>query len=112
MKEPDTESAVQTTPPIMRAAAIPALPLRPTATRTRDAMMSVIRVIPLTGFVPTIAMALAATVVKRKEITATMSSPITACHMLFTTPPKAKKAKTAIRAMAIPNMTLFIGRSR
>ena len=74
MNEPPTESAVQTTPPMSIAATIPALPLRPTATRTSEVMMRVMMVMPLTGLEPTIAMALAATVVKRNEITATISS--------------------------------------
>ena len=50
----------------------------------------------------TIAMALAATVVKRKEIRATMSRAMTACQMLSTTPPKPKNAKMASRAMMMP----------
>ncbi len=74
-------------------------------------MMSVMMVMPLTGFVPTMAMALAATVVKRKAITATMTRPIRACQTLWTTPPKAKKANTASSAMAMPQTTDFIGRS-
>ena len=57
------------------------------------------------------AMALAATVVKRKEITATMSSPMRACQILWTTPPNAKKANVTIRAMMMPKTTVFIGRS-
>ena len=104
-------SAVQTTPPITMAATMPALPLRPTATSTSAVMISVMMVMPLTGFVPTMAMALAATVVKRKEITATITSPISACHTLWTTPPKAKKANTASSARAMPQTTVFIGRS-
>ena len=111
MSPPAVLSAVQTTPPITIAATIPALPLRPTATSTNAVIISVIIVIPLTGLVPTIAIALAATVVKRKEMTVTISRPIIACQILFTTPPRAKKAKTAIRVNAMPNTTVFIGRS-
>ena len=109
MNEPATESAVQTTPPMIKAAAIPALPLSPTATRISAAMISVISVIPLTGFVPTMAMALAATVVNRNEMIATISSPTTACQMLFTTPPNAKKANTANSVSTMPNTMVFIG---
>ena len=65
-------------------------------------------VIPLTGFEPTMAMALAATVVKRKEIRATMRTPTRACHTLLTTPPRAKKAKTARRVRMMPKTTAFI----
>ena len=108
MKEPAIERAVQTTPPMMRAAAMPALPLRPTATRIREAMMRVISVIPLTGLEPTIAIALAATVVKRNDIRATITRATRACQMLFTTPPKAKKAKMHRRAIAIPKTMFFI----
>ena len=70
--------------------------------------MSVIMVMPLTGLEPTMAMALAATVVNRKEMTATMIRPISACQTLFTTPPNAKNAKTARSAMMMPKMTDFI----
>ena len=109
MKEPATERAVQTTPPMIRAAAMPALPFRPTATRIREAMINVMRVMPLTGFVPTIAIALAATVVKRNDMMPTISRPTIACQILLTTPPKAKKANTAKSAMTIPNTMVFIG---
>ena len=66
---------------------------------------------PLTGFEPTMAMALAATVVKRKEMTATIRSPTRACQTLLTTPPKAKKAKMQMSAMTMPQTMVFIGRS-
>ena len=111
MKLPATESAVQTTPPMTSAATMPAFPFRPTATRIKDAMISVISVMPLTGLEPTMAMALAATVVKRKLTTATTRRPTKACQTLFTTPPKAKKAKMARRAMTTPKTMVFMGRS-
>ena len=111
MKEPATERAVHTTPPMISAATIPELPLRPAAMSTTDAMMRVMRVMPLTGLEPTIAMALAATVVNRKLMTATMRSPTRACHTLLTTPPKAKKAKTSTRAITMPNTTFFMDMS-
>ena len=75
MKEPATESAVQTTPPIIKAEIIPAVPESPTPTRISDERIKVINVIPETGFVPTIAIAFAATVVKRKAIIKTIKSP-------------------------------------
>ena len=71
MKAPAMDSAVHTTPPMTRAATMPLVPLRPTPTITTEARMSVISVIPLTGLEPTMAMALAATVVNRKAMTAT-----------------------------------------
>ena len=48
-------------------ASIPPEPFKPTATITTEARIKVISVIPLTGLLPTMAMALAATVVNRKE---------------------------------------------
>ena len=107
MNAPATESAVHTTPPMIRAAVIPAVPLRPTATMISEARMRVIRVIPLTGFDPTIAIAFAATVVNRNAITPTMSRPTTACQMLSTTP-NMKNANTARRVTAIPITMIFI----
>ena len=74
----------------------------------REAIINVISVIPLTGLEPTIAMALAATVVKRNEMIPTMSTPINACQMFSTTPPKAKNANTAKRVMTIPKTMIFI----
>ena len=78
IKPPAIERAVQTTPPMIRAETIPAVPFSPTATKMIEAKMSVIKVIPDTGLVPTIAMALAATVVKRNAMTATNNNPIRA----------------------------------
>ena len=87
MKAPAIERAVHTTPPMMRAATMPAVPLRPTATITTEARMSVISVMPDTGLLPTMAMALAATVVKRKAMTVTSRMPMTAKSRLpFITP--------------------------
>ena len=82
MKPPAMESAVQTTPPITSAATIPPGPFRPTATITTDARISVISVMPDTGLVPTMAMALAATVVKRNEMPATSRIATTVCIRL------------------------------
>ena len=110
MKAPATERAVQTTPPMIRAAVIPAVPLRPTATMTRDARIRVMRVIPLTGFDPTMAIALAATVVNRNAMIPTISTPTTACQMLSTTP-RAKNPNTTRRVMTMPMTTIFIDMS-
>ena len=52
--------------------------------------MSVISVMPLTGFEPTMAMALAATVVKRKAMTAVRRMATTANKMLCITPSQKK----------------------
>ena len=72
MKPPDIDSAVQTTPPMSRAANMPYWPVRPAATSTRLLRIRVIMVMPETGLVPTMAMARAATVVNRKLITKTV----------------------------------------
>ena len=72
------ERAVQTTPPMIRAATIPDVPVNPTATKITDANIKVMSVIPDTGFVPTIAIALAATVVNKNAITETTINAITA----------------------------------
>ena len=82
MKPPAIESAVHTTPPITSAATMPEGPFRPTATITTEARISVINVIPDTGLVPTIAIALAATVVNRKEMPATRTIATNVCSRL------------------------------
>jgi len=68
MKPPAIERAVHTTPPIKRPASMPYLPLRPAPDRITLEIISVISVIPETGLVPTIAIALAATEVNIKLI--------------------------------------------
>ncbi len=78
MKPPAIDNAVHTTPPIRRAASIPCSPFKPIATSITDEIIRVIRVIPETGLVPTIAIALAATVVKRNDPIVTIASPIRA----------------------------------
>lgn len=82
MNAPAMERAVQTTPPIIIAAVMPSLPLSPTLTRTSELRIRVIRVIPDTGFEPTMAIALAATVVNRNEMIKTMSSATVDCIQL------------------------------
>ena len=64
---------MHTTPPMISAAAMPPGPFRPATTMMTEERIRVMSVIPLTGLEPTMAIALAATVVKRKEMTATMS---------------------------------------
>ena len=73
MKPPAIDSAVQTTPPMIMAAIIPLVPLNPALTNTSELKINVINVIPDTGFDPTIAIAFAATVVNKKEITNTIN---------------------------------------
>ena len=112
MKHPDIDRAVHTTPPIISAATIPLTPFSPTATITTDASMSVMSVIPDTGLLPTMAMALAATVVKRKAITATSSIPTTANLMLPSMMPNQKKMKVTRRVTAEPIAMILNDRSR
>ena len=76
---------------MMSAATMPLVPCRPTPTITTEARMSVISVIPLTGLDPTMAMALAATVVKRKAMTATRTIATSACSILPSITPNQKK---------------------
>ena len=102
MKEPETDRAVQTTPPITRALIMPELPVSPICTSTNEERMRVISVIPDTGFVPTIAMAFAATVVKRNETIVTSSRPTTAWKKSGVTPrTKKTKISSAVRRRKI-----------
>ena len=68
------------------------------ATKMAEAMMRVISVMPLTGFEPTIAMALAATVVKRNAMMVTTTHATAACQKVWITPIQ-KNTNTATRAM-------------
>ena len=110
MKPPAIDSAVQTTPPITIAPTMPLVPFMPTATKTTLATISVMSVIPDTGFEPTIAMALAATVVKRKEMMVTTRKATIACQKLCSTPTK-KKTKVQTKATEIAIISSFILRS-
>ena len=96
----------------MRAASIPAEPFSPTATITTEAKMSVIRVMPDTGLLPTMAMALAATVVKRKAITATSSMAMTACSRLPSITPNQKKRKVTMMVTIEPTAIILKEMSR
>ena len=93
IKLPAIDNAVHTTPPIIRAATIPTSPRKPTATITTDAKIRVISVMPDTGFEPTMAIALAATVVKRKAMIATSKMPTTANNRLPCITPNQKNKK-------------------
>ena len=102
MNAPAIDRAVHTTPPMMRAATMPAVPFSPTATITTEARMSVISVMPETGLLPTMAMALAATVVNRKAMTVTRSMPITAKRMLPFITPSQKNMKVMTMVTMLP----------
>ena len=97
---------------MINAATIPLVPCRPTPTITTEARISVISVIPLTGFEPTIAMAFAATVVKRKAMTATRMIATNACNILPSITPNQKN-KNVITIVTIEAMAMNLnGRSR
>ena len=66
---PETESAVHTMPAIAITKNIPVVPERPKRSSTTEEMMIVSIVIPETGLRAVVAMALAATEVKKKEKT-------------------------------------------
>ena len=84
---------------------MPFVPFNPTATMTTEARISVISVMPLTGLEPTMAMALAATVVKRKAMTIVSIIATNANSMLPSMTPNQKKSNVHIivvmAAMAI-----------
>ena len=107
MKLPAMLSAVQTTPPIMSAANMPAYPFRPTKTITTLAKIKVISVIPDTGLLPTIAIALAATVVKRNAMTVTSNIPTTAKSRFPCITPVRKKIKVSNNTTILPTAIIL-----
>ncbi len=109
-KPPAIERAVHTTPPITMDAAMPDVPLSPTATKMADAMIRVMRVMPDTGLEPTIAIALAATVVNRNAINVTTIHATRACQNVLMTPAQ-KNTNTAMSAMAMKNTICFMDMS-
>ncbi len=82
------------------AATMPEVPLRPMATKTPAATIRVMMVMPLTGLLPTMAMALAATVVNRNAITVTTTQATSACQKVLMTPSQ-KNRNTATRAITV-----------
>ena len=66
---PDTDSAVHTMPAMAITKNMPASPLIPNRSSTTDEMMTVSIVMPDTGLRAIVAMAVAATEVKKKENT-------------------------------------------
>ena len=92
---------------MMSAASIPPVPFIPTATITTEARMRVISVIPDTGLLPTMAMALAATVVNRNAINATSRMPTMAKRRLPSITPNQKK-RNVMRMVAIEPMAMIL----
>ena len=72
---PETESAVQTIPAIAMTKNMPVRPETPNSSRTTDEMMIVSIVIPETGLRAVVAIALAATDVKKNEKTSVSAEP-------------------------------------
>ena len=72
---PETDSAVQTMPAIAMTKNMPVVPERPNLSSTTDEMMIVSIVMPDTGLRAVVAIALAATEVKKKEKTSVSSRP-------------------------------------
>ncbi len=97
---------------MMSAASIPPVPLSPTATITTEVSMSVISVMPETGLLPTMAMALAATVVNRNAMTATSTMPIRANIRLPSITPNQKKRNVIIMVTMEPTAIILNEMSR
>ena len=91
---------------MINAATIPLVPLRPTADNTTEARMSVISVMPETGLEPTMAIALAATVVKRNAMKVTTRMATTANIRLCITPSQKKMNDTSRATIAAMAMNL------
>lgn len=88
---------------------MPPVPVSPALTSTRELRISVIKVIPETGLVPTMAIALAATVVNRNAMTKTIRIAMLAWNQLFSTP-NWKNIKV-VSSVAISTVRIsFIGR--
>ena len=111
MKPPAIESAVQTTPPMTIAATMPLVPDNPMLTSTSDESMSVMSVMPDTGLEPTIAMAFAATVVKRNDMTKTIASATSVCIQLPSMP-NWKNTSVATRVAIRIDIMVRIFKSR
>ena len=107
---PDTESAVQTMPAIAITKNIPVGPDSPNRSSTTDEMMIVSIVMPDTGLRAVVAMALAATDVKKNEKTSVSASP---AAMIAGEPERLRRnAPTASALTTTPIRIDMIGMSR
>jgi len=77
IRAPATDRAVQTAVPMISVTKMPVRPDSPMAVITSDDRITVTRVMPDTGLVPTMAMASAATGVNRKHRAKAISIPRT-----------------------------------
>ena len=112
MKPPAIASAEQTMPPTTNAVMMPVPPCKPTADRIKELRIKVIMVMPDTGFVPTVAMAVAATVVNRKANKNTTRMPTIICVRFICMPPKMKKSTIMMITAKKPKSIIFMGISR
>ena len=112
MKLPAIDNAVHTTPPMIKAASMPEGPFRPTATMTTEARISVMSVMPDTGLLPTMAIALAATVVNRKAMIVTRHMPTMANRMLPSMTPSQKNKNVMSNVTSEPIAIILNGMSR
>ena len=90
---------------------MPVAPFSPTATITTEASISVISVIPDTGLVPTMAIALAATVVNRNAMPATSRMATMLCNTFPCITSKKKNSKISRMVKMDPKAIIFMERS-
>src|ERR1017187_3749388 len=107
---PEMERAVQTIPAMAITKNIPVVPERPKRNNTVEEMMMVSIVIPETGLRAVVAMALAATEVKKNEKSSVNPKPT--ATTVQETGKYPKKAATPIAPNTTPRRTKTIGRSR
>ena len=107
---PDTDSAVQTIPAMAMTKNIPVVPERPKRSSTTDEMMMVSMVMPETGLRAVVAMAFAATEVKKNEKKSVKSSPATSTIAVGRSVPK--NTATPIAPMTTPMSCVTTGMSR
>src|SRR5512139_845367 len=114
-REPDIESAVQTTPPMSRTWSMPLSPRRPSAERATAVTISVVRVIPEIGVIEIIAIAQAETAAKRKAITRARLVEARAREVADGSAARTERRKyrkIASAVAAMPTSTADIGRPR
>ena len=107
---PETESAVQTIPAIAITKNMPVRPETPNSSRITDEMMIVSIVMPETGLRAVVAIALAATEVKKNEKTSTRARPISSTTDVA--PRLPRKIATATEDTTTPTRIFVIAMSR
>ena len=110
MAWPEVESAVHTMPASAITKNMPVVPETPKRSSTMEEMMMVSMVIPDTGFRAVVAIALAATEVKKNENSSASATPaITTAGELLRLP---RKMPMASALTTTPSRMVTIGRSR